>query len=766
MSSAAIAESVDLTQCEREAIHLLGGIQPHGVLLAFDASQGGVRAPIAIASSSAERLLGIAAQALVGAPLDSVLSRESAMAISAALHAADLSKKPPLELDVGRPARRFDALLHRIDGLTVLELEPVARKSQTDPFTALRSSLGKLQSASSRRELCQHAAEEVRELTRFDRVMVYLFDEEWNGEVVGEARAAEAESFMGMHFPASDIPAQARRLYERNPLRLIVDSRAVASPLVPAHLPGRDRPIDLSCSVLRSVSPVHLEYLRNMGVGASMSISLLRNGKLAGLVACHHTKPLHVPANVRGLCGFLSELLSGELSSIEQRELAQDGLRRATQLGLLVEQLSGLESLEDGLTGAAEPLLALAGATGAALMLGDEPICVGKTPPLIAIKALASWLEEHQREEVYATSTLPSHFTPAQGLAESCSGLLAIRLSNRAPAAAPASRSRYLLFFRPEQIRTITWAGNPQKTAAVDEGQRLHPRVSFAAWEQTVRGTSTRWTEADLVAARSLKGALVGVVLSRAERLDNLNRRLARSNEELDAFSYTVSHDLKEPLRGIRQYVEFFREDHGEAMGADGREKLQMLDWLSRRMGELLEGLFELSRVGRIDLARTETSIQDLVDDVVRTLVARLDENHTQVRIPRRLPHLVCDGVRLRQVFANLISNASKYNDKPERWVEIGYVAPGEPWPFPEAPGSTRADGRITFYIRDNGIGVPERFQQAIFDMFRRLHPQEKFGGGTGAGLPIARRIVERHGGELWIHSEPNVGTTFFFSLP
>jgi chemotaxis family two-component system sensor kinase Cph1 len=757
------AGAVDLEQCDREAIHLLGGIQPHGALLDFDA-----KGAVVIASSNTDRCLGRSASSLLGRPLADLFSPSSYAELRQALLSTDLTRVAPLRLETGSEEqyRRVDGLLHRIDGLTVLELEGGSGEPQTDPFGTLRSSLGKLRSAANQRELCQRAAEEVRKLTGFNRVMVYLFDPDWNGEVVGEARDAFADSFAGMHFPASDIPAQARALYARNILRLIADVDAVPAMLIPAQLPGHDRPLDLSCSALRSVSPVHLQYLRNMGVAASMSISLLRDdGQLLGLIACHHTTPLHVPPKIRSLCTFLSELLSGELASIERRDLAEDVAQRSLQHTLLVEQLSGPESLDESLAAAADPLLALGRASGAALLLGDTPICIGQTPSAVAVKAIASWLDENARPELFATESLPRIFAPAQSFAEVASGLLAVRLTRRGAGSVPGhspSASRYLLFFRPERIKTIVWAGNPSKALAMDEQFRLHPRSSFAAWEQEVRATSQPWTEGDLVAARALKGALVGVVLSRAEHLDSLNRRLARSNEELDAFSYTVSHDLKEPLRGVRQYVDFLREDHGEALGAGGREKLEMLDWLSARMGELLEGLFELSRVGRIDLARAEVSIQELVEDVVRTLVGRLEENRTEVRIPRPLPRLTCDGVRLRQVFANLISNGSKYNDKEVRWVEVGYVAPDEPWPFQaERPGRN-----WVFYVQDNGIGIPDRFQSAIFDMFRRLHPQEKFGGGTGAGLPIARRIVERHGGQLWLQSESGIGTTFIFTLP
>ena len=245
----------------------------------------------------------------------------------------------------------------------------------------------------------------------------------------------------------------------------------------------------------------------------------------------------------------------------------------------------------------------------------------------------------------------------------------------------------------------------------------------------------------------------------RAEReLEIRNDELEQTNRELDDFAYIASHDLKEPLRGIHNYSRFLIEDYANRFDEDGRAKLETLSRLSRRMETLIDSLLHYSRLGRTDLALDEVDVQEVVDDVVERLGISLREQNTEVRIPRRLPVIQSDRVRLGEVFANLITNAIKYNDKPQRWIEIGLV---------DAPRPVGGDAATehAFYVRDNGIGIQERHLDTVFRIFKRLHARDEFGGGTGAGLTIVRKIVERHHGRVWIESTPGQGTTVFFTL-
>jgi light-regulated signal transduction histidine kinase (bacteriophytochrome) len=240
----------------------------------------------------------------------------------------------------------------------------------------------------------------------------------------------------------------------------------------------------------------------------------------------------------------------------------------------------------------------------------------------------------------------------------------------------------------------------------------------------------------------------------RATALQRLNTELEHSNRELDAFAYIASHDLKEPLRGLHHFSQFLLEDHADRLTEDGVEKLRTLMRLTLRMESLLESLLHYSYLGRAELALEKIDIHEVVEETVELLAARLQESQVDVRIPARLPSVQADRVHVGEIFNNLIVNAIKYNDKAEKWVEIGC----------EAAGEGRAQ-QATFYVRDNGIGIAPQHHEAIFRIFRRLHGREEYGGGTGAGLTIVRKIIERHGGRIWLVSQPGAGSTFYFTL-
>jgi light-regulated signal transduction histidine kinase (bacteriophytochrome) len=739
---------VDLSQCEREPIHLLGGIQPHGVLLAFTEPE----LHLAVVSANTEAHLGRPPRALLGQPLAEVLPPASLGAVTQALARPATGDLVRIEA----AGRFFHGLVHRSGELAVLELEPEGAQGsrEEESLAAVNLLLSPLTRARGPLGLVQAAADAVRTLIGFDRVMVYRFDADWHGEVVAESLAQGVEGFLGRHFPASDIPAQARALYTRNTLRLIADARASPVPLVPEVLPGLDRPLDLSGAALRSVSSVHLEYLANMEVAASFSISLVKDGTLWGLIACHHSAPRCLPPATRRACDVLARLLALQLGAEERSAESEELVRRASLRARLMERLAqGTHALPAALSQERELLLALTGAGGAALLLGEAPILVGATPPMSEVVDLAFWLADRPIGSAFYTERLAEVYPPAAAYTDVASGLLAVRLEPN------PTRPRYALWFRPEVTRTITWAGNPGKSvvSSSESGgvHRLHPRASFEAWQETVRGRSTPWTRVDLEAAEGFRSGLVGVVLRHADAL-------ARSNKELDAFGSIVSHDLKEPLRGIQQYAGFFLEDHGAALDSEGRKQIEDMRWLAERTQGLLEGLFEYSRVGYVELAWGELDMKEVVDDVLLTVASRLKENRMEVRIPRRLPRVECDGVRIRQVWANLLTNAAKYHQEGEpRWVEVGFHGPGEPFSHP----ARRRREDYVFYVRDNGIGIPAQYQEDIFEMFRRLHPARAYGGGSGAGLAIARRLVRLHGGELWVESAPGQGSTFFFTL-
>ncbi|HSS75819.1 MAG TPA: ATP-binding protein, partial [Thermoanaerobaculia bacterium] len=265
-----------------------------------------------------------------------------------------------------------------------------------------------------------------------------------------------------------------------------------------------------------------------------------------------------------------------------------------------------------------------------------------------------------------------------------------------------------------------------------------------------------------LIQIQTRDSALLDAKEDLEQRVDERTRELARrneelfqSNKELDDFAYIASHDLKEPLRGIHNFSNFLLEDYADKLAGDGRSKLETLIRLSRRMETLIDSLLQFSRLGRVDLAIDRVDLNEIVAEVLDSLAITLQEEKVEIRLPRPLPRVRADRARVGEIFSNLVVNAMKYNDKPQKWIEIGTTR----------NGSSTDEGPPVFYVRDNGVGIPEKHYDAVFRIFKRLHGRDQFGGGTGAGLTIVKKIVERHHGRIWIQSSPGEGTTFYFTL-
>ncbi len=743
-----LCQSVDLTNCDREPIQIPGLIQPHGVLLVLQEPD----LKIVQVSNNTLALLGQEPQELLGKPLLNLLPPKQIDALQQCL-SEEFEYVNPLDISIKIQTKllRFDGIIHRFNSLILLELEPKKTSNKTDfvQFAQrVKSTITKIQKASTLLEMCGVVVKEVRKITGFDRVMVYQFDAAGAGRVIAEDRLETLTPYLGLHYPSSDIPQQAQQLYTLNWLRLIPDSTYEPVALVPAQNPLDSRPTDLSLSVLRSVSPVHLEYLKNMGVVASMSISLIQDQKLWGLIACHHSTPNYVPYSVRTMCEFVGQVMSIELASKEDREDLDYKITLKSLQTKFVESLSQSKSFWDGLVQLNSNLLNLVGATGVAVCAGEQIVCIGKTPPETELPALWDWIKTEIQHNLFHTRSLSEIYPSAESFKAVASGLLGLKISNQ----------NYILWFRPEVLQTINWGGNPNKPleVAADGEMRLSPRKSFERWQETVQGCSTAWKPCEIEIVTELRSLIVGIILSQADEMAKINLELERSNIELDAFAYVASHDLKEPLRGIHNYSNFLMEDYADVLHEDGIAKLQTLVRLTQRMEDLINSLLHYSQLGRTELSRKQTNLNDLVRQSIDTLRISQPQQPIEFRT-KSLPTIECDRTQVSELFINLIGNAIKYNDRTEKWVEIGWLE--------SETGSGKDPSLYTFYVRDNGIGIPQQHLERVFQIFKRLHAQDEYGGGTGAGLTIVQKIVDRHGGKIWVESTPGEGSTFYFTL-
>ncbi|BEL03614.1 ATP-binding protein [Actinoplanes sichuanensis] len=714
----------DLTACVQEPIHLLGGVQSYGALIAIQTGM------ITVTSENAERMLGVTD--LLGTPATRLLDAAQLTALEA-LTDADTGQTAmmPVTTTAEAGAARFDVTVHRSDGLLVLEFEPAGAAHDFPAiYTPIRQALIRLQMAGTVVEACRAAVREVRAITGYDRVVAYRFETlDGPGEVIAEDVADGGEPWLGLWFPATDIPPQARRLYERNWIRVIADADDTT-----ARLSG---PIDLSMSVLRTVSPFHLEYLRNIGVRSSMSVSLLSGGRLWGLIACHGRDVTTLSPQVRAACEFFGVALSLHLAALRERDGAAARDRSRTLIARLLENASAGPTRSwpldpDGMAGVIGCDAVLIRAEGRVSVHGTDP-----GPELVG--ALLAALPVPHGGTLWHSDRLGEDLPELAGRSPALCGALVL----------PSGPDGDLIvWLRGERTVSRRWATDPDQPVMLGpHGRRLTPRGSTAVYLASVRGRSLPWSANDLAMAVELGRAVVGVAVAQARRVSALNVELTRSNVDLDSFAHAAAHDLKEPLRGIANTATFIAEDAADALDEVTARRLASIQRLAARMDELLNALLYYSRLGRTDLHREKLDLREAVTRAMEVAGPRLREADMTVALPASGTTITADPVLLDQVLVNLLVNAAKYAR-------------------PDGPRSVSVTGGDELVVQDNGIGMPPHLREQAFQLFRRLHPATAGFDGSGAGLAIVRRIVERHGGQVWAEDSPGGGATIRATFP
>jgi chemotaxis family two-component system sensor kinase Cph1 len=733
-----VNEPVSLDNCDQEPIHIPGAIQPHGALLSC-------RLPglnVEHASENLGTVLGVDARSALGRSVESFFSLESATTLRMVAASKRPREESPLRL-VGVNGRPFDVVLHLAQpDLLVLELEPPSGEVAFHP--RLRRSIARLQGTHDLHALCAVAAEEVRALSGFDRVMVYRFDADWNGEVVAESKRADLEPFVGLHYPASDIPAQARRLYTINWLRFIGDVDYRPVPLVSARAGGP--PLDMSFCGLRSVSPIHCEYLRNMGVAASMSISLLRDDQLWGLIACHHySGPRVVTYPVRESAEYLGQALSWHIASHVHQQAAERGLaaKQVESRLFQVYETRGRDSRQL----AVPALCDLTGSAGAALLIDNELHSVGATPAEADIRALVAQLRERSSDELFVTDRLSTQLAVTPELERTASGLLAVALSREL--------GDYALWFRPSADLVVHWAGEPIKTLKTDAGApRLSPRGSFALWKETTRGRSEPWLPWEVGSAESLRSMLLEGAQRRAAQLLEHNDQLLAADRSKDMFLAAVSHELRTPLHAILGWVQRIR---GGSLDVERTQKaLEIIERNARIQTHLVDDLLDVARMvgGKLSIRPAPIDLVKVVSDAIDSVQLTVEAGEVALTVAReeQAVPLVGDAERLQQAMWNLLTNAVKFTPRGGR-IQVAL---------------TRGEQKAEVCVTDSGQGLAASALPHLFEPFWQVeHGSENVRKGLGLGLAITRHIVELHGGSIRA-SSPGLGqgATFCITLP
>jgi light-regulated signal transduction histidine kinase (bacteriophytochrome) len=632
-------EALDLTLCDREAIHLAGAIQPHGILLVAEMQTGVV---VAGAGEIEDRItshwLGRSLSELVAQKLDRAIEQARSMP----------GMVVPLSVVPGR-REALDASLFISGDHVVVELEP-----RPDIVGSAAAVLARLDGVSAGFEragdltsLCERAATAFRELTAYDRVMIYRFLDDGSGTVVAEDRDPALGSFLNHRFPASDIPRQARALYIRNRVRVIPDASYDPAPIRPAEagLAG----LDLSDSLLRSVSPIHLQYLRNMDVAASASVSIVKDGVLWGLVACHNRTPRLLGMEARAACRALAGGLARQIRAKEEAELYRERLSLRSNEEAILARLSAAGSAETLVRTTADEVRRLPNADGFALVSREGILRAGICPDEEQVERLAEWLTMRGAAEPFATNTLSDQFTPAELFRETASGLVAL--------GQPGDGIGMMMWFRAEQLETVNWAGNPHKDMS-SPASVLTPRASFDLWCETVRGRARRWTASEVEAVQHLRRALIEA--QQSMRLRDLNRALNATIAEKEALLLEKDHLLREVNHRVQnslQLVQAFLALQAQASGkgeladnlAEAQRRLSAVALVHRR-------LYKGDQVETVDLGRY---LDDLVGDMRAALGPEWNE-----RLRLDLAPIVISAdraINLGLILTELVINANKY---------------------------------------------------------------------------------------------------------
>jgi two-component system, chemotaxis family, sensor kinase Cph1 len=672
---------IDLTDCDREPIHIPSAVQPHGILLVVDSASDSVIQ----AGVGAERLLPLSSPPL-GQRLTDILGVPATFIASAAF-----SREPVyISSLIPELAARadIDATAHMSDGLIIIEIERplAARPSAAHMLGRVRSISAALQEGPVLLDTCRSATRELRGLTGFARVMVYRFLEDGTGCVIAEDRDAELPTFLNHRYPASDIPKQARELYVRNAVRVIPDVNYTPVLLVPQICPATGSPLDMSDCILRSVSPIHVQYLKNMNVSASMSVSIIRDGALWGLVACHHTAPKLVSYEVREVCKHVAQTLSQQIAAREDAETFHQVRTLTAVREELVSKIGRAEgAVDEALRAQASKLLELLPSDGVAVYAHGTVTTVAHCPTNDQIRELADWLLHENPPGPYSTNRLSESYTPAEAYLTSASGLLGVIVSDDQPVV--------LLWFRAESAEVVNWAGNPHKPVEPGLGPgMLNPRASFELWREAVHGRSRPWTKAEIDVVQRFRDELIKI--SQHRRVEELNSMLQQKIGEADRLiaqkdllmreaHHRVQNSLQLVSAMLRLQQREFSDPTVQARFEETQQRILAAAAVHRH-------LWKSDEIGAV---RLDNYLQEIRDSLVEEWGGQWDKyvqlQGTSILIPTD------KAVVLALIVTELLTNAVKH------------AYGGEPGPIQVRFGEESGQ-RVQVIVADQGRGIEQ----------------------------------------------------------
>lgn len=740
---------VNLKNCDQEPIHIPGSIQPHGFLLGIDLQT----LHTTFCSGNAEDFIGVSHLQLLGRHASDIFGKEIESILEESKQFTDGRSKL---LHILFNGRELELSIHAHAGYFILESEsyPHTDEKKHDLFTLSKEFLDYMEHTHTLRQLCGMVAQGIKKITGYDRVMIYHFDKDYNGEVIAESKREDLEAFLGLHYPHTDIPPQARELYIKNQLRIIADINYTPVPLYTID-DGKEKTLDLSYASLRSVSPIHVQYLHNMGVGATLTISLIHKKRLWGLVACHHYSPRYLSQEVRLAARIQGNFITSQIDVLQQNEEYEESKKVNESAKQLISRKFDLT--RDSFRQIVDDphALLLCNAIGVSMLIDNHIYKAGTTPEEEEIRLLANYLSVYSANSSFQTDAIWKLSSDFKNIAAKTPGINYHSLD--------ISSSNCIIWYKPETLSEVNWAGDPSKAIEKDKNG-LSPRKSFELWRETVKFQSHPWRQSEIVASSNFANVLLkhlgSVFLAEEEEKQReLAQILSETNAELENINWISTHDLQEPLRKIQMMSSFILSEEEKEIPEDVYEKVLRMNKSAERMQILVKDILKYTRLKYSREAFEEIEMDQLFTEIISEVGDSLKHHEADITVGK-LPSIHGVPFLVKQLFSNLIYNSLKFSDgsrKPQLRVSSTEVS-----------GNDSPDGGKPYYrIRysDNGIGFEKTYNESIFNIFTRLHNPGEY-QGSGIGLALCKKIMNTHKGFIKADGHPGEGVDFFIYFP
>lgn len=741
-------EIVNLTNCEQEPIHIPGSIQPNGFLLGLKPESF----DIDFCSGNSAEFIGVSYTQILGKSFDQVFGEEALKSLLN--YISENRMLSSLLLNLKLFDKYFTCTVHLSKDMFILEAEPInpESKNANEVYDHTSKFLAYMHTTRTLQDLCELVAKGTREITGYDRVMIYRFDSQYNGEVFAESKREDLEPFLGLHYPHTDIPSQARDLYMKNLLRIITDIDY--SPIPIYTIDDREnKTLDLSLAILRSTSPIHVQYLHNMGVGATLTISLIHKNKLWGLIACHHYSPKNLTPEIRLAAQLQGHFITSQIEVRQSNEQFEVSKKVNTAFDKLNSfNLTGEPKSFEELVNQPD-ILEICNAKGVSILFEGKIYKKGITPSTKEIKFISKFFAKRLTTvSHFHTNKLFDLLPDQRTLCENTAGVIYHSLD--------ITKQNCIIWYRPETKSQVNWAGDPSKSIILDK-KGLSPRNSFKLWKEIVDCTSRPWLEPELETTSAfVSGLQRQIILVKTAKEEQKYRQLSEmlkvANAELENMNWISSHDLQEPLRKIQLITSHLMTE--DEIPDSVQYSLQRLNLSAEKMRTLLEGIMKYNRVKYTDEAVELVNLNELVSGLADQIIK---ESEVPVKITvKDLPTVKGVPFFLKQLFSNILENAIKYR-KADKDPKIKISAKKTKQIFPLLDDSLFHE--IT--VSDNGIGFEEKHFESIFNIFTRLHLPSEY-SGSGMGLALCKKIVKKHNGHITASSEPGKGTVISIYLP